>query len=159
MLLFQKVNNAQKQALSTVAERAHGVVYTEALKTSWRPFPSYRKLSEEQNEITRKKNHIIVEGEDAPPVIKKFKDMRLPECILRALEAKGISKPTPIQAQGIPTVLSGRDVIGIAFTGSGKTLVFSLPLILFSLEEETRMPLIGGEGKRFVESFIFCILE
>ena len=72
--------------------------------------------------------------------------MRLPEVVLKALEAKGIQRPTPIQVQGIPTILSGRDVIGIAFTGSGKTLVFSLPLILLSLEEEMKMPLVGGEG-------------
>lgn len=49
---------------------------------------------------------------------------------------QGIKKPTPIQIQGIPLVLSGRDMIGIAFTGSGKTLVFTLPLILFALEAE-----------------------
>lgn len=42
--------------------------------------------------------------------------------------------------------LSGRDMIGIAFTGSGKTLTFSLPLVMFALEAETRLPLIQGEG-------------
>lgn len=42
--------------------------------------------------------------------------------------------------------LSGRDMIGIAFTGSGKTLVFILPLIMFCLEQETRMPFIKNEG-------------
>jgi hypothetical protein len=42
--------------------------------------------------------------------------------------------------------LSGRDMIGIAFTGSGKTLVFVLPLIMFCLEQETRLPFIKNEG-------------
>lgn len=42
--------------------------------------------------------------------------------------------------------LKGRDMIGIAFTGSGKTLTFSLPLVMFALEAETRLPLIQGEG-------------
>lgn len=51
-----------------------------------------------------------------------------------ALEAKGIKKPTPIQMQGLPTALAGRDMIGIAFTGSGKTLVFSLPLVMMALQ-------------------------
>lgn len=37
-------------------------------------------------------------------------------------------------------------MIGIAFTGSGKTLTFSLPLVMFALEAETRLPLIQGEG-------------
>ena len=47
--------------------------------------------------------------------------------------------------QGIPTVLKGRDLIGIAYTGSGKTLVFVLPLIMFALEQEKRLPFITNE--------------
>lgn len=42
--------------------------------------------------------------------------------------------------------LKGRDMIGIAFTGSGKTLSFSLPLVMFALEAEVRLPLTQGEG-------------
>ncbi len=42
--------------------------------------------------------------------------------------------------------LSGRDMIGIAFTGSGKTLVFVLPIIVFSLEQELKMPFLPNEG-------------
>lgn len=42
--------------------------------------------------------------------------------------------------------LSGRDMIGIAFTGSGKTLVFTLPIIMFSLEQEKRLPFYKREG-------------
>lgn len=41
---------------------------------------------------------------------------------------------------------SGRDMIGIAFTGSGKTLVFSLPMVMFALEEEMKLPIVRGEG-------------
>ena len=47
--------------------------------------------------------------------------------------------------QGIPTVLKGRDPIGIAYTGSGKTLVFVLPIIMFALEQEKRLPFISNE--------------
>ncbi len=50
--------------------------------------------------------------------------------------------------QGLPVILAGRDMIGVAFTGSGKTLVFSLPLLMLALQEEVRMPLEGGEGTR-----------
>ena len=58
----------------------------------------------------------------------------------------GIHRPTSIQMQGIPTVLSGRDMIGIAFTGSGKTLVFVLPILMFCIEQEKSLPFTRGEG-------------
>ena len=63
--------------------------------------------------------------------------MRFPGPILDTLKKKGIERPTPIQVQGMPVALSGRDMIGIAFTGSGKTLVFSLPMIMVALEQVT----------------------
>ncbi|KAL5831915.1 hypothetical protein ACOSQ4_017269 [Xanthoceras sorbifolium] len=46
--------------------------------------------------------------------------------MLKKLKAKGIVQPTPIQMQGLPVILSGRDMIGIAFTGSGKTLTYEV---------------------------------
>ena len=60
---------------------------------------------------------------------KTFKDLGLAEPLLRALEAEGYSKPSPIQAQAIPTLLQGGDLLGIAQTGTGKTAAFGLPLL------------------------------
>ncbi|HWC28678.1 MAG TPA: DEAD/DEAH box helicase, partial [Dehalococcoidia bacterium] len=48
---------------------------------------------------------------------------------MKVLESLDITEPTPIQAQAIPVMLEGRDIIGQAHTGSGKTLAFGLPLI------------------------------
>ncbi len=59
----------------------------------------------------------------------RFRDLGLSEPILRALEAEEYDVPTPIQAGSIPVVLSGRDLIGCAQTGTGKTAAFSLPVI------------------------------
>jgi ATP-dependent RNA helicase RhlE len=56
-----------------------------------------------------------------------FSDLGLAEPILRALETKGYNDPTPIQRQSIPALLEGRDLLGIAQTGTGKTAAFSLP--------------------------------
>jgi ATP-dependent RNA helicase RhlE len=56
-----------------------------------------------------------------------FAELGLAEPILRALEAKGYSDPTPIQRQAIPALLEGRDLLGIAQTGTGKTAAFALP--------------------------------
>jgi ATP-dependent RNA helicase DDX41 len=72
--------------------------------------------------------------------------MKIPSALIKYLDRKNITKPTPIQIQGIPLILSGRDMIGIAFTGSGKTLTFSLPLVCFALEQETKLPFTRGEG-------------
>jgi ATP-dependent RNA helicase RhlE len=58
-----------------------------------------------------------------------FVDLRLAEPILRAVVAKGYTTATPIQAQTIPHVLAGRDLIGCAQTGTGKTAAFALPLL------------------------------
>jgi len=63
----------------------------------------------------------------APTVM--FSDFGLAPEILRALTEQGYTKPTPIQAQAIPVVLQGRDVMGAAQTGTGKTAGFSLPII------------------------------
>ena len=56
-----------------------------------------------------------------------FSELGLAEPILRALETKGYADPTPIQQQAIPALMQGRDLLGIAQTGTGKTAAFSLP--------------------------------
>ncbi|MEQ9812542.1 MAG: DEAD/DEAH box helicase [Azospirillaceae bacterium] len=58
-----------------------------------------------------------------------FSDLGLAEPILRAVTAEGYETPTPIQATVIPAMLAGRDVLGIAQTGTGKTAAFVLPLL------------------------------
>ncbi|KAI8979012.1 P-loop containing nucleoside triphosphate hydrolase protein [Pilobolus umbonatus] len=140
---------ARHKALVSVQDAALGVQYTEPMKTSWRPPHYIRNAPEEEHQALRNKFHILVEGEDLVPPIKHFRDMKFPAPILKYLKEKKIDKPTPIQLQGLPVArnrLSGRDMIGIAFTGSGKTLSFSLPLVMFALEAELKLPLIQGEG-------------
>uniref|UniRef100_A0A3Q2HZM3 RNA helicase n=1 Tax=Equus caballus TaxID=9796 RepID=A0A3Q2HZM3_HORSE len=137
---------AEGRALMSVKEMAKGITYDDPIKTSWTPPRYVLSMSEERHERVRKKYHILVEGDGIPPPIKSFKEMKFPAAILRGLKKKGIHHPTPIQIQGIPTILSGRDMIGIAFTGSGKTLVFTLPVIMFCLEQEKRLPFSKREG-------------
>ena len=59
----------------------------------------------------------------------QFTDLGLSQPVLQALDLKGYKEPTPIQAQAIPPVLEGRDLMGIAQTGTGKTAAFMLPSI------------------------------
>lgn len=117
--------SCDKKTLMSVRELAKG----------WEPHPG-SIMSSKQIDLTRKQFHIIVSGEDIPPPIKNFNDMNIPRGLGVTLKEKGIVKPTPIQVQGLPVILSGRDMIGIASTGSGKTLVFVLPMIMIALQEE-----------------------
>lgn len=59
----------------------------------------------------------------------KFKELKLNKNILKALAEAGYEQPTPIQEQSIPSVLEGRDLLGCAQTGTGKTCAFSVPII------------------------------
>jgi ATP-dependent RNA helicase RhlE len=59
----------------------------------------------------------------------KFEELRLAEPVLRAVVAEGYSLPTPIQTKAIPHVIEGRDLIGCAQTGTGKTAAFALPIL------------------------------
>ena len=71
-----------------------------------------------------------------------FDQLGLSEEVLRAVAESGYRQPTPIQAEGIPQVLKGRDIIGIAQTGTGKTASFTLPMIeiLARGRAKARMP-------------------
>lgn len=64
-----------------------------------------------------------------PSVLPSFRDLGISEPVLAALDAVGYETPTPIQAEIIPHVLAGRDVVGQAQTGTGKTAAFALPLL------------------------------
>ncbi|KAN0105250.1 P-loop containing nucleoside triphosphate hydrolase [Russula decolorans] len=151
----EKAEEADAQILAAIASRkklasdrelAKGIEYTETLRTSWVPPRYIRARSEEKIQKIRENHHIIVDGDNIPPPIDSFEDMKIPQSLLKFLKSKRITSPTPIQLQGIPVAFSGRDMIGIAFTGSGKTLAFCLPLIMLALEDESKLPFVRGEG-------------
>ena len=72
----------------------------------------------------------------------KFSDLALEANVLSAVSDAGYTSPTPIQAQAIPEALNGKDILGIAQTGTGKTASFTLPLItmLSKGRARARMP-------------------
>src|ERR1700687_4158046 len=59
----------------------------------------------------------------------RFEDLHLIEPLVRAVHAEGYTHPTPIQERSIPHVLAGRDLLGVAQTGTGKTAAFALPIL------------------------------
>lgn len=71
-----------------------------------------------------------------------FKELNLAEPLLQALDAEGYTTPTPIQAEAIPIVLQGRDLLGCAQTGTGKTAAFALPILQLLNEKARSKPSI-----------------
>ena len=78
----------------------------------------------------------------------QFSDLELDPNVLKAVEEAGYTDPTPIQVQAIPEALKGRDVLGIAQTGTGKTAGFVLPMITILVKGRTRA--------RMPRSLILC---
>jgi ATP-dependent RNA helicase DDX5/DBP2 len=93
--------------------------------------PAVAAMSESVANDWRSQHRVQVSGgPPAPNPVRSFLEASFPEFITADIEAVGFDRPTPIQSQSWPIALSGRDVIGLAATGSGKTLCFALPMIV-----------------------------
>ncbi|XP_029833449.1 probable ATP-dependent RNA helicase DDX17 isoform X2 [Ixodes scapularis] len=78
----------------------------------------------------RQANEITVKGREVHKPILRFDEGNFPDYIMKGIEAQKYTTPTCIQAQGWPIALSGKNLVGIAQTGSGKTLGYILPAII-----------------------------
>ncbi|KGN52865.1 DEAD-box ATP-dependent RNA helicase 24 [Cucumis sativus] len=92
-------------------------------------------MSEEEVSEYRKSLAIRVSGFDVPRPVKTFEDCGFSPQLMNAIKKQGYEKPTSIQCQAMPIVLSGGDIIGIAKTGSGKTAAFVLPMIVHIMDQ------------------------
>ncbi|KAF8802418.1 DEAD-domain-containing protein [Phlegmacium glaucopus] len=86
--------------------------------------------SERETEEFRRLKEIKVQGRNVPRPVTSFDEVGFPEYLMSSIRAQGFDSPTPIQCQAWPMALSGRDVVAIAQTGSGKTISFALPAML-----------------------------
>ncbi|XP_010679397.2 DEAD-box ATP-dependent RNA helicase 24 isoform X1 [Beta vulgaris subsp. vulgaris] len=105
--------------------------------------PSISGMSEQDVTDYRKSLSIRVSGFEVPRPVKTFDDCGFPPPLMSAITKQGYEKPTNIQCQALPIVLSGHDIIGIAKTGSGKTAAFVLPMIVHIMDQPE---LEKGEG-------------
>ena len=87
-------------------------------------------MSEAEVASFRAAAEISIEGRDVPKPITTFERASFPSYVMDVLMKEGFERPTSIQAQGWPMALAGRNMIGVADTGSGKTLSFILPAIV-----------------------------
>ncbi|GIJ98644.1 ATP-dependent RNA helicase dbp2 [Aspergillus viridinutans] len=99
-------------------------------KSFYKEHPDVAARSEREVEEFRKVQEMTVQGRNVPRPVETFDEAGFPQYVLSEVKAQGFERPTAIQSQGWPMALSGRDVVGIAETGSGKTLTYCLPAIV-----------------------------
>lgn len=121
------------------------IEYEDFKKSFYKELVDLSQLSPEDVELIRLDlGGIKVKGTNCPKPILKWSQLGLPHNIATVIEEKlQYEKPSPIQAQAIPAVMSGRDLIGIAKTGSGKTISFLLPVLRQIIDQP---PLKPGDG-------------
>ncbi|KAI8016533.1 ATP-dependent RNA helicase DBP2 [Camellia lanceoleosa] len=138
------VNNYSTSSFSNAARR--GSVPDHVLP-HWKPSERVLRLTPEQIEEVRLRLNVDVdvasESSPAPAPIESFTDMCLHPSIMKDIAFHEYSTPTSIQAQAMPVALSGRDLMGCAETGSGKTAAFTIPMIQHCLVQP---PIHRGDG-------------
>ncbi|KAK4128388.1 P-loop containing nucleoside triphosphate hydrolase protein [Parathielavia appendiculata] len=98
---------------------------------------------EEAAELRLELDGIKVSGKNVPKPVQKWSQCGLTQPIIDVIEGLGYEKPTSIQMQALPVIMSGRDVIGVAKTGSGKTMAFVLPMLRHIKDQD---PVSGDDG-------------
>uniref|UniRef100_A0A1A7YGY4 Probable ATP-dependent RNA helicase DDX46 n=1 Tax=Iconisemion striatum TaxID=60296 RepID=A0A1A7YGY4_9TELE len=123
----------------------HGKIQYESYrKNFYVEVPELAKITQEEvNAYRLELEGITVKGKGCPKPIKTWVQCGVSMKILSAMKKHNYEKPTPIQAQAIPAIMSGRDLIGIAKTGSGKTIAFLLPMFRHIMDQR---PLEEAEG-------------
>ena len=99
-------------------------------KSFYKEDPIVSDRSEREVADFRRLKEITVQGNNVPRPVQTFDEAGFPKYVMDEVKAQGFAAPTAIQSQGWPMALSGRDVVGIAETGSGKTLTYCLPGIV-----------------------------
>ncbi|XP_028841308.1 putative ATP-dependent RNA helicase DDX5 isoform X1 [Denticeps clupeoides] len=99
-------------------------------KNFYKEHPDVCRRSSQDVEQYRRSKEVTVKGRECPKPIMKFNEANFPSYVMDVINKQNWTDPTPIQAQGWPLALSGKDMVGIAQTGSGKTLSYLLPAIV-----------------------------
>ncbi|CAK7211212.1 pre-mRNA processing RNA-helicase [Sporothrix bragantina] len=110
---------------------------TPVRKNFWVEPSELSQLTEaEVAELRQDLDGIKVSGKDVPKPVQKWSHCGLTMTMLEVVEKLGYDKPTPIQMQALPVIMSGRDVIGVAKTGSGKTMAFLVPMFRHIMDQD-----------------------
>ncbi|XP_023611403.1 probable ATP-dependent RNA helicase DDX5 isoform X2 [Myotis lucifugus] len=99
-------------------------------KNFYQEHPDLSRRTAQEVETYRRSKEITVRGHNCPKPVLNFYEANFPANIMDAIARQNFTEPTAIQAQGWPVALSGLDMVGVAQTGSGKTLSYLLPAIV-----------------------------
>ncbi|CAB3227329.1 unnamed protein product [Arctia plantaginis] len=115
-------------------------------KNFYTPHEDIENLTSQQVEELKKNLGVKISGPDPPRPVSSFAHLGFDEQLMRAIRRSEYTQPTPVQAAGVPAALSGRDIIGIARTGSGKTAAFLWPLLVHIMDQKELAPNDGPIG-------------
>ncbi|KAL1740946.1 P-loop containing nucleoside triphosphate hydrolase protein [Schizophyllum fasciatum] len=108
------------------------------------PPPDIASMTDDEADLLRLElDGIKIRGIDCPRPVTKWSHFGLPASCLDVIKRLNYTAPTPIQAQAVPAIMSGRDVIGVAKTGSGKTIAFLIPLFRHIKDQRPLEPMEG----------------
>ncbi|KEQ66078.1 putative ATP-dependent rRNA helicase rrp3 [Aureobasidium melanogenum CBS 110374] len=123
-----------KEPVENLAKKAVKKAASEEVKEKKDKKDRKRKAQEEDEEDQSDDVPAPADDEDDAKAPKSFRDLGIIDALAESCEAMNFTKPTPIQAESIPLALQGRDIIGLAETGSGKTAAFALPILQALME-------------------------
>jgi ATP-dependent RNA helicase DDX46/PRP5 len=142
-------------AIATKTRKKKDIPSVDHSKVNYEPFRKnfyvepvdLAEMNEEEVAILRLElEGIKVRGVDVPKPVQKWSQCGLGVQTLEVIRKLGYEAPTPIQSQAIPAIMSGRDVIGVAKTGSGKTVAFLLPMFRHIMDQRPLEPMEGPVG-------------
>lgn len=119
------------------------IKYEDFEKNFYQVHEEIAKLTSEQVNELRRTFNIKVTGPSPPSPVSSFAHFGFDDSLMKLIRKSEYTQPTPIQAQAVPAALSGRDIIGIAKTGSGKTVAFLWPMLIHIMDQKELQP---GDG-------------
>ncbi|ONH99629.1 hypothetical protein PRUPE_6G040300 [Prunus persica] len=140
-------SNASRWSSGSISTANRALARPDAVVPQWKPSERVLRMKPELiEEVCLRLNLDVSVSPDsapAPAPIESFADMCLHASIMKDIAYHGYTTPTSIQAQAMPVALSGRDLLGCAETGSGKTAAFAIPMIQHCLAQP---PVQRGDG-------------
>ncbi|KAA8550450.1 hypothetical protein F0562_002134 [Nyssa sinensis] len=144
---YNTTTDNSSSVFSSAARRSSGNLQPDPVFPQWKPSERVLCLNPEQiQEVRLRLNVEVTDDSDsspAPAPIESFMDMCLHSSIMKDIAFHEYTRPTSIQSQAMPIALSGRDLLGCAETGSGKTAAFTIPMIQHCLAQP---PIRRGDG-------------